>query len=255
MPYVTNDTVRVYYEVEGSGPPLILQHGFFWSGMGWRRVGYVDALKDRFQLILIDARGHGRSYKPHDSSAYKLETLVSDITSVLDDMGLPTAHYWGYSMGGWFGFGLANYALERVRSFIIGGSHPYARRLPPESRPSGADPDAFVSAFFDRLGIERANLSDAELAEFYDNDFLALAAMLRDRPALETALSDIEVPCLLYVGAEDGALNQMSTCADLIPNGGLEIIPGLNHPEAFYDFPAVFPHIEQFLNQFLVEQN
>lgn len=254
MPHVSNDAVRIHYEVIGAGPPLILQHGFFWSAEGWRRVGYVDALKDRFQLILIDARGHGRSDKPHDGSAYALQTLVTDITSVMDHLGVHAAHYWGYSMGGWFGYGLAKYALERVQSFVIGGQHPYARRLPPESRPSGADPETFVSVFFDRLGIDRSKLSPAELGEFYNNDFLALAAMLQDRPALESALPEIDVPCLLYAGARDGALTQIKTCVELIPNGHLEIIPGLNHPEAFYDFAAVFPRVECFLNQFQTDQ-
>ena len=70
MPYATNDGTRIHYRVEGSGSPLILQHGFFWSLDGWQKWGYVDALKSQFQLVLVDARGHGASDKPHEAAAY-----------------------------------------------------------------------------------------------------------------------------------------------------------------------------------------
>ena len=85
MPYAMNDGVRIYYEREGSGPPLVLQHGFTRSLEGWRDSGYVDALKDTYDLILVDARGHGRSDKPHDSADYVLDKRVGDILAVMDD--------------------------------------------------------------------------------------------------------------------------------------------------------------------------
>ncbi len=68
MAYASNRGVRIHYQVEGDGPPLVLQHGLFWSVAGWSRVGYVDALKPHYRLILIDARGHGVSDKPHDGT-------------------------------------------------------------------------------------------------------------------------------------------------------------------------------------------
>ena len=57
MPYAINQGIRIHYQVEGEGPPLVLQHGLFWSMKGWSRVGYVDALRTNYRLILIDARG------------------------------------------------------------------------------------------------------------------------------------------------------------------------------------------------------
>jgi pimeloyl-ACP methyl ester carboxylesterase len=87
----------------------------------------VDALKTAYQLILIDARGHGASDKPHDPNAYGLQWMVNDVLAVLDHLQLPQANFWGYSMGGWIGFGLAKYAPERVYSLIIGGQHASAR--------------------------------------------------------------------------------------------------------------------------------
>jgi pimeloyl-ACP methyl ester carboxylesterase len=76
------------------------------------------------KVILTDARGHGRSDKPHEPAAYDLRLRAMDVATVLDHLGLPTANYFGYSMGGWIGFGLAKYAPERARSLILGGAHP-----------------------------------------------------------------------------------------------------------------------------------
>jgi pimeloyl-ACP methyl ester carboxylesterase len=66
MPYATNQSIRIHYHVAGEGPPLVLQHGFTQSMQRWYQAGYVEALQSAYQRILIDARGHGDSAKPHD---------------------------------------------------------------------------------------------------------------------------------------------------------------------------------------------
>lgn len=126
MPYAVNEGVRIHYRIEGEGEPLVLQHGFTDSLETWYELGYVEALKPQHRLILIDARGHGASDKPHQPDAYEWERSVADITTVLDDLRIPRAHYFGYSMGGRIGFAIARYAPERVHSLIIGGGSPYA---------------------------------------------------------------------------------------------------------------------------------
>jgi hypothetical protein len=87
VPYADNDGIRIHYEVEGVGPPLMLHHGFTISLEEWRRFGYVDALKSEYQVILIDARGHGASDKPHDPAAYEMARRAGDVVAVLDDLG------------------------------------------------------------------------------------------------------------------------------------------------------------------------
>jgi pimeloyl-ACP methyl ester carboxylesterase len=56
---VTNDGVAIHYRIEGDGSPLVLQHGFTDSSESWYELGYVDASKSRYRLILPDTRGHG----------------------------------------------------------------------------------------------------------------------------------------------------------------------------------------------------
>jgi hypothetical protein len=89
MPYSVNQGVRIHYQIEGDGQPLVLQHGFTDSLEAWYELGYVEGLKTDYRLILIDARGHGASDKPHQPDAYERDRNVADITTVLDDLEIP----------------------------------------------------------------------------------------------------------------------------------------------------------------------
>ena len=95
MPYVDNAGVKIHYHVEGDGPPLVMQHGVTNSLETWYAYGFVEGLKKDYRLILVDARGHGRSGKPHDPEEYDLKLRVSDILAVMDDLGVEVAHYLG----------------------------------------------------------------------------------------------------------------------------------------------------------------
>ena len=125
MPYARNGDVRIHYVVEGSGPPLVLHHGFTGSGRDWETFGFVDGLRDTFQLIMLDARGHGASDKPHAPAAYGFAHGAGDVVAVLNELGLAQAHYYGYSYGGAMGWALGWYAPERFASLAIGGAHPF----------------------------------------------------------------------------------------------------------------------------------
>jgi len=247
MPYATNEGIRIHYEVDGDGPPLVLQHGFTGKVKNWELAGYVDALKSHFRLIRVDARGHGESDKPHETAAYTLSAHANDVVAVLDALDLRTAHFWGYSMGGWIGFGMAKYAPHRVAALVIGGSHPYGRTLR-ASRPDGSDPQAFIQDLFGRLGVQALDaLPSNRRAELLANDFLALAAAQQDRPSLQDILPTMHMPCCLYVGAADGMLKQVEACVKQIPNATFVSFPRFDHADAFYRSDVVLPPILHFL--------
>jgi pimeloyl-ACP methyl ester carboxylesterase len=124
MPFVENEAVKIHYQVEGKGPPVILIRGFPGSLEFWYKFNYVESLKQKFQLILIDKRGHGKSSKPHNPDDYRQEKFASDVIAVLDDLQLEKAHFWGYSFGAYIGFILAECYPERFHSFIFGGASP-----------------------------------------------------------------------------------------------------------------------------------
>ena len=250
MPYVNNADVRIHYHIEGAGPDLILQHGLTNSIGNWYAYGFVEELKKSYRLILIDARGHGKSDKPHDPMLYDLKLRVSDVISVMDALSIDKAHYMGYSMGGRIGFGLIMYELDRFDSIIIGGMSADTPNtdIPPEER---------IKVL--KLGME-SYVSDVEEKEgpmesmrrqrLLDNDAEALIAATiapRGTDGVENLLSDVQIPCLLYCGDQDGYFEAARKSADLIPTAMFVDIPGLNHGQVARAGEEVLPHVTRFL--------
>ena len=247
MPHVNNQGVRIHYQVEGEGPPLVLQHGGLNSIESWYESGYVDALKTAYQLILIDARGHGASDKPHDAHAYGLHWVVDDIRTVLDERHLPKVHFWGYSMGGWIGFGLAKYIPERCLSLIIGGQAPYARSFEFLRQYLRTGIEQGMEAFVASLEAHYGALGPALKAQLRTTDLEVQLALSQDRPSLEEVLPTMTMPCLLYAGEADANYPDVKACCKQLPNVTFFSLPGLNHVEAFFQSNLVLPHITKFL--------
>jgi pimeloyl-ACP methyl ester carboxylesterase len=247
MPHAHNGSVRIHYEVEGEGPALVLQHGFSESVIDWYESGYVEALRPDYRLILIDARGHGASDKPHDPDAYVLKSRVADVVAVLDALGIATALFWGYSMGGWIGFGMAKYATERVRALVIGGQHPYARSMGAlremVQRGIAQGSGVFVAGMEEMFGPESAERKERLLSA----DLKAYLALAQDRPGLDDILPMMLIPCCLYVGEVDPIHPEVKACSQLIPRVTFFSLPDLNHCNAYSRSDLVLPRITGFL--------
>ena len=247
MPYADNEGIRIHYKAEGEGPPLVLQHWTLATLENWYDYGYVYALKNDYRLVLLDARGHGSSDKPHTPDAYELEKRVGDIVAVLDDLGIAKAHYFGYSMGGWIGFGAARYAPERFRSLIIGGAAPHAsdmdglRQFVRIGIEKG--PEALVAMWEEAYGALSPELRERMLA--YDYETLLVVA--QDRESLEAVLPKMRMPCLLYAGEMDELHQPIEECAKQIANATFFTLPGLDHGAAIMRSDKVLPHIKRFL--------
>ena len=246
MPYADNNGIRIHYKVEGSGSPVVLQHGSASSMQAWYQNGYVEPLKSDYQLILLDARGHGDSDKPHDSASYALPLRVSDIVAVLDELGIEKAHYYGYSMGGWIGFGMAKHASDRVRSFIIGGAHPYADSAEAFHGVDGTDPDAFIAAM-EKFAGQRATPEARE--RILGCDIQALAAAMHDRNSLEDVVLTMTMPCLFFVGEDDPRFPKVRECVKPMPNATFVSLPDQNHSQANMQSDLVLPHVTKFLRE------
>jgi pimeloyl-ACP methyl ester carboxylesterase len=247
MPYADNGNVRIHYQAEGEGPALVLQHGFTESSVDWYECGYVEALRPRYRLILIDARGHGASDKPHDPDAYVLNRRVADVVAVLDALDIAKALFWGYSMGGWIGFGIAKYARERVRALVIGGQHPYARSVEPlrqmVRRGITQGSGAFVAGMEEMFGPE----SPERRGRLLSADLEALLALAQDRPSLEDIVPTMVMPCCLYAGEADPIYSKVKACSKHIPGATFFSLPGLSHCEAYARSELVLPRVTGFL--------
>ncbi|MDE0719282.1 MAG: alpha/beta fold hydrolase [Dehalococcoidia bacterium] len=252
MPYVDNSGVKIHYHVEGDGSPLVIQHGLTSSLQNWYAYGYVEELKNDYRLILVDARGHGLSDKPHDPAAYDLELRVSDILAVMDDLGVDKAHYLGYSMGGRIGFGLVKHALGRFHSFAIGGmgAHVANTDTPPERR-IGVLRDG-IDAYVANAEADEGPMEAGRKARLLENDAEALiAATLAPMGTEEIPelLPGLNLPFLIYCGDADGFYPAAKASAEAIPGCEFVTLPGLNHGEASRSSEPVLPHITKFLRE------
>jgi pimeloyl-ACP methyl ester carboxylesterase len=262
MPYANNNGVKIYYEVGGQGPPVVMLHGATEHLDFWRRRPYVETLRDEYELILIDLRGHGRSDKPHEPSAYEPNMAVrmaSDVVSVLDDLGITKATYYGYSMGAMVGFRTAMHYADRFYGFILGGMSPYAY---PEGMTKAnrgfvgtlkllrTDPESFLQ------GQERAfnrPLTAEERERWLTADpealTIVLMSMIELPPLTDTDLASISLPCLIYCGDKDLFYPGASKSASFIPNAKLVSLNGLDHMTGFANYRLVLPHVKEFLAQ------
>lgn len=245
MPITNNNGLPIHFETEGSGPPLVLLHGSFCALEDWREFGYVAALRDRRRLIMLDSRGHGQSGKPHDPAAYDLHLRASDVTAVLDALGIETADFMGYSMGGWIGFALARFAPQRFRSFILGGAHPFAEDMTAFRAMLPKEPAEFLALVQPAFG---EYLLPGVRQRIVANDLSALAALTTDRDDFSDVLPTMRMPCLIYVGTADPRLQKVRDCAGMMPNATFFSLPDSGHVAAFGRANFVLPHVTAFLD-------
>ncbi|MBT3362841.1 MAG: alpha/beta hydrolase [Chloroflexi bacterium] len=245
MPHANNNGVRIYYKVEGDGPPLVLLHPVLSSHKVWYANGYVDALKSSHKIILPDIRGHGDSDKPHEPQAYTQQIRAMDIVAVLDNMGIDKAHFLGYSTGGFIGFAVAKYAQDRLKSLMIGAAHPYTLTSKSFAHLNPADTEAFFVAFEGLIGQA---VSPQMKATLLQNDLRAIAASLKQGFAsTEDGLAAINVPSLIFVGDKDMMYADVAKCAGSIASATFMPMQGLGHYDTLKRSDLMLPHIKAFL--------
>lgn len=89
--------IEMYYEVEGSGDPLLLIMGTSADHTTW--AAQVEAYRDHYTVITYDNRGTGQSTHPEDVSDYSMRILADDAAALLDWIGVERAHVSGLSLG------------------------------------------------------------------------------------------------------------------------------------------------------------
>jgi pimeloyl-ACP methyl ester carboxylesterase len=243
------DGTSLYYESQGSGPPIIFVHEL--AGTCHSFDLQVVALKDRYRCITFNARGYPPSDVPASAESYSQYIAAADIGAVLDAAGEKDAHVIGVSMGSAAALQFAIAHPSRVRSAILC------------SIGSGSDakPDEYVAAMeamaarVEKNGMEqirqnftaspaRQKLKEKSPAEY--QKFLAdlerfsvrgLANTMRGvqkrRPPLyahKEKIAALRVPALVVLGGIDEGCNKPSHfLAETLPGARLEILPNTGH--------------------------
>jgi pimeloyl-ACP methyl ester carboxylesterase len=235
MPTFRSDIVDIAYEVAGSGPPVLLIHGFASNAhVNWIDTGWVKALNEAgYQTIVFDNRGHGASGKPYEVAAYPAPDMAEDARRLLDHLGIAQTMVVGYSMGARIAAFLTIHHPERVSAAVfgglaenmikgVGGSEAIARALEAPSIDSVSDPGARGFRLF---------------AEQTKSDLKALAACMRaERTKLSAAeLSEIQVPVLVVAGEMDDVAGKVEPLVSVIPGARGVVLARRNHMNAVGD--------------------
>ena len=156
MPQLDRDGVKIHYEIHGSGPTLLLSHGYSSTARMWD--GQVAALKDRYQVVVWDFRGHGESDYPTDGALYSEELTVGDMQALLDTVGAKKAIVAGLSLGGYMSLAFHASHPERVRALMLFDTGPGFKK--DEARAKWNESAQARAARFDAEGLRALNQSD-----------------------------------------------------------------------------------------------
>lgn len=249
MPKLNRDGVDLYYEIHGSGPAVLLSHGYSSTAEMWR--GQVAPLARNHRLILWDMRGHGQTDSPGDSAQYSEEATVADMAALLDAAGADSAIIGGLSLGGYMSLAFHLTHAGRVRALMLFDTGPGFKN--DEARAAWNQRAFKTASTFETDGLASLQSRGQEMAmsKHRSADGLARAArgMLAQRDArVIQSLPAIKVPTLIVVGADDTAfLAPTDYMAAKIPHAHKAVIPRAGHA-ANLDQPEMF---NQIVIQFL----
>lgn len=259
----TENGVRLHYTALGTGTPVVLVHGYTSSSASWLENGIAENLALDHKVLVLDARGHGRSDKPHTPSSYGRQ-MAADVIALLDHENLDSAHLVGYSMGGLLTLKAITLAPERFRSAVIGGQgwdgqgtglgdeiveaiaislengrgiEPLMRALTPASTP-----------------LSEAQLDDAAALINQTNDPKALAAVIRSADGWIADLTSMQanpVPAIAVVGDRDPLIAAARNLAGNLANlQRLEVLIGATHVAVVRD-PAYAEKFGSLIKSFI----
>jgi pimeloyl-ACP methyl ester carboxylesterase len=228
--YAQVNGVKIWYSVFGRGKPVILLHGGLANSNYWGRL--VPALSGRYQVIVMDSRGHGGSTRNSEPIGYDL--MASDVLAVMDFLKIDKAALVGWSDGAIIGLDIAiNHPARLTRLFAFAAN----------SDPDGVA-DIASSPVFNKY-LERAKAEYQKLSPTpteYDAFLAQITKMWETQPHFTADdLHRITTPTWIVDADHDEAIKRSNTLfmADQIPNSGLLIEPRVSH-FAFLQDPEQF---------------
>ncbi|MCS6817122.1 MAG: alpha/beta hydrolase [Blastocatellia bacterium] len=245
MPHARINGIELYYEVHGTGAPLLLIAGLGFGVWSWFR--QIPELSQQVRVIAFDNRGAGLSEKP--DCEYTIEMMADDAAGLLRALNVTRAHVLGHSMGGYIAQELALRHPEVVSSLILASTSFGGKNAVLMSPETAAQMRSELEAEDREAALRRGlplRFSDRFLTEHPEivGDFLArrkahlppayawqrqFAACLRFET--ESHLKALRIPTLIVTGSDDPIVPSENSLrlARVIPNARLVIFPGARH--------------------------
>jgi len=213
--------IRMYYEIHGDGPPLILLHGGLGSAGSWEN--QIPDLSKQYKVIAVDSRGHGRSTFSEQQIGYAL--MASDVLALMDYLGVKKAHILGWSDGAIIGLNLAIKHPDRLNKLIA-----YGANYNPSGLRADVGENKKIKEYLEKAAKNYQTLSPdpAQWDAFQKN----IGQMWESEPNFTAEqLRGITVPTLILDGDNDEAISTEHTkeLAGLIPRAELILIAGTGH--------------------------
>lgn len=215
--------VQLYFEVHGTGEPLLLMHGFSGSSQDWK--ASLDQWGADFQLIVPDLRGHGRSGLL--ARPFRHQDAAADMFAMLDLMGIDSCKGLGISAGGNVLLHMAVRQPHRMKAMVLVSSTPYfpaqARAIMREYAGSMAEEQWEALRRIHPGGDEQIKMLLGSTAAFADSD--------DDMNLTPPQLSTIQARTLIVQGDRDPLypVEVSVEMAKAMPNASLWIIPNGGH--------------------------
>lgn len=119
MAFFQNGNARIYYEDVGEGEPIVANHGLSEDTTYWSEPGVTAALAEKYRVISIDMRGHGRTVVEGEPKGYDEVTMGDDLTALADHLNLDKFHLLSHATGGMY---VARYGIrhsDRLFSLML----------------------------------------------------------------------------------------------------------------------------------------
>lgn len=248
MPTITANDINIYYEISGSGDPLVLISGLGYNRWQWHKM--APGLAEQFQVITFDNRGVGQTDKP--AGPYSAAMLAADTAELLKALDIPKAHVMGHSMGGFIAQEMALSYPDMVDKLILASTNfggPRHLPITPEAMAVLGDvtSDA-VTRFKNGLAVSTApgwSENNAAMIEewlawrmanpvdpaAYQAQMAIGLGLLAEEACFEPKLANVQAETLILFGEHDKVVppGNADLLAAKIPNSTIHLLPNAGH--------------------------
>jgi len=263
MPQITSDDADIFFEVLGSGPPVVLLHPFPANRDLWKPA--AQALVSRYRVILPDLRGHGDSGIGEGPAS--MEKHAADIARVLDSEEVRRAVFVGVSIGGYVLFEFWRKYRARVEALVLCNTKAQADN--PEARTArlqaaadvmerGTEP--FFESMLPKLIGKTTRSTRPDLVEgalrmmrkMSAEDVAMVQRGMADRQDSAETLKTINVPTLIVTGDEDvlTGVAEAELMRRNIQRGQMKVIAKAGHYSPWEQPEEVGKLVRQFVDTF-----